>query len=738
MPPAEAITRVIRRTEDATARLDNLNRATREAIENLRRLGYTEEEVSRARFVPRPDGGGVTAVIPPVPRTQPSVTPPSEQAAPADGGGVVRPPQPPADDAIPAWRRPGPEKFGPNWDRRPPATPADGGADNAMPPQRPAPAGEPLPRTGQPGAGQVDSPDSPQREERTLAEQRRRGSAVSALSVLSERELRAEWRANQVELRQQHRELDRTIERQEKLRRSLEDVTDAERRGRVHRDLGRADERRRDLEQGAQMLRDREAALRTEAERRGMSPSGDILMAGGRGGGTSWQSLAGAALGGAGIGGGSMMGTLAGAALGSLTWPRALALLAGMTVGRGLSMGNEAYGARVAALGSAIPTSTQLGVGTDEQIQWSASEAQRLGLYRPQELLGHLRQLARTGRIDAMPNLGAVALSTGRDLSEVVGTQASLAPLGKGVHPDLLPSLLAAYARSGVARAAPTPLGMSTGLLPQFEAAIEQLAQSMAGPFSRPSVEGLAGQLAAMSQLNVPGVEPGTPGALDVARGRLQSWQGFTGGMVQQGGPLGDVAYYAVRELRRDPRLVKLLQDKEGIDITSPVGVLRAARRAPGLAASGIPEVAEAMHAALQRFVPDRGLRELMMYNATGDPEAAAFLSDPSITGQVLGGAALGQDPRAAGLVQSAATQARRRTAVDEVAARVVTPEIPPLTAPAAQDVGRMTQELKNTMQQVGYEAMQQFGLGWGALSDRVITTLESLLGAEVRRQATP
>lgn len=171
------------------------------------------------------------------------------------------------------------------------------------------------------------------------------------LTTMGDRELVGEWRTQAQTadvLTRQIATLERTRERA---------GTGSERQTEAERDLTEA------LGQRRQATEQRDRAMR-EGMERGL-PRG--MFAGGGGGGG--RGLGGAFLAGAGIGGGSFGGAMAGAALGLLSWPAAIATMAGLGAGLWWGKGQEyaqtqtsvfRYGMR---MGGGFPTARAMVTG---------------------------------------------------------------------------------------------------------------------------------------------------------------------------------------------------------------------------------------------------------------------------------------------------------------------------------------------------------------------------------------
>jgi hypothetical protein len=191
----------------------------------------------------------------------------------------------------------------------------------------------------------------------------------------------------------------------------------------------------------------------------------------------------------------------------------------------------------------------------------------------------------------------------------------------------------------------------------------------------------------------------------------------FTTGMISQNGPMGDIAYFAVRQLRDNPELVKRLRDELGIDINTPLGVMRAAQRAPELAARGIPQVGRAIRQRFHEAFPERGMRKLVALNMTnGDAEKANFLANEDVEG-VYQPAPVKQPAAAAawfkGTAKTRLTDERDRgmdAALKAVGEVTVIPEVIELTAKAWGEMGQNIRDFANTSKEFIKDGFDSIG----------------------------
>jgi hypothetical protein len=173
---------------------------------------------------------------------------------------------------------------------------------------------------------------------------------------------------------------------------------------------------------------------------------------------------------------------------------------------------------------------------------------------------------------------------------------------------------------------------------------------------------------------------------------------------------LGDLAYFAVRQLRNDPEVVRALRQVDPtINLNTMLGVYRAARRAPEFAARAAADprlralgrIGLAERGAFRGAFPERGMRELVALNAAqGDPEAAYFLANEEDLGRVYGARAAvsgrGMGRRAADRLADISREQVREPAVQYAIQAAVVPEVISITNEALARVGRDVQEIGN------------------------------------------
>jgi len=142
-------------------------------------------------------------------------------------------------------------------------------------------------------------------------------------------------------------------------------------------------------------------------------------------------------------------------------------------------------------------------------------------------------------------------------------------------------------------------------------------------PFIPADQAGAAGMLGQATHTRVPGIDPMSHAGINAAAARIQNVNTFTqpgGGLFQEMQMLG------VMRLRGTETDAEL--KKRDIDISHPLGVLRAMQRAPQLATQGVPEVQHAMLKSVAEMFPDRETRGMALTMQGMDPESAYRLSE--------------------------------------------------------------------------------------------------------------
>lgn len=574
--------------------------------------------------------------------------------------------------------------------------------------------------------------------------------ATTAMGYSHQR-LRTEWRDSSIRIAEVDRSIGALTARYESLKEAqqeLDGVKDRDKLSQVGTELSDIQTMLPTMMRERATLADQAQALRNAALAHGgtVSVAGQLSLPSG---GLGVQRAAGAFLGGMGIGGGSIGGTLASAALGTMSAEFALAAAIGMVVARTMQMESGAFAARVGALRQALPTSAMVGGDPEATIAEAVRAARENKLYSVPEYLSARRTLGRTGSLAGMPLLMNMATASGRDLPDVAGSQLAFAQLGARRNPLIMGNLMAAFAQSGG--------GASMAMLPYFEQAIMQAAQGLGSSFTRAPLEGVMGMVSAASRYPIPGVDADTHSAMAIAGQRVQGWGQVMGGMAQRQDVLGDIAYYAVRQLGSDPATLRDFQERYRLDLTDPLDIYRASKMGPALAAGGDSRVVRSISQRVQEAVPDREWRGLMMLNAAnGDPELAAYLRDPEATDQLLRGA-MGDGRGAAGAkrLKQMADRVRGGAAAEAMFREGVEPELPELSAEGAAKRGQWLRSTWTLLKQMGYSAesftMERGGiahvgepgfllamglhLGFERLSDSLKSSLHELLGQEVQRQ---
>lgn len=500
---------------------------------------------------------------------------------------------------------------------------------------------------------------------------------------LSERRLRYEWQQNVAELRTQQREIDRVTNRYEGLRQKKRSLTLDDRE-----ELARLRTQRVDLSQGAAALRDRRFGLEAELQRRGFSVAGDQVWKEP----SAWRQGAGDFLAASGAGSGSLGTIASGWLLRSMSPGRLAILAAGAIAGKALTKGQDDYGHLVNNLLDAVPLSVSTGVDSPIGIKrQSQADATTSRIYAPGELLRARRMMARAGVYEP-GHTADVAFLTGQSPEEEASQVVRLMRLSSRSSPYLSASILGAYRKS----AGRDPRrGMDTGLYPSFVGALSTAASSYAGQLTRAPIEDIAAQLSAMTRDLGPGVDPRSQAGYDVAAARLGAMNQFTSGAISSPGALGDISYFAIRQLRGS-EVARRLNDELGIDISTPVGIMRAAKRAPELAARGMPEVAEAIHSRFREMYPDQSMREIVALQDSstgGDPEVAAMVARGDATSVYRARAASGE--KLAPRFRAAAATLAQGQEVDDIYQTKVRPETIALTEGWAK-IGRAEQLITN------------------------------------------
>ncbi|MEO8603365.1 MAG: hypothetical protein ABI629_12385, partial [bacterium] len=393
----------------------------------------------------------------------------------------------------------------------------------------------------------------------------------------------------------------------------------------------------RDLRAGARPLRIQRAALAEEATSRGHEVLGDRLYPQ-AGAGAGQQGL-GAFLGGMGVGSGSIGGTLAGAATGMLTPMNAMLAVAGLLVGKMADVGREAYATEMRYLSMTLGMARATGIPAQVLMGQAVSEADQYKVFELPDVIAARQQLLRgTGHAETTTSILPVAALTGQTAAEETQRIVAMTRLAPRFNPRLSSELLRAYAGSATARSR-TPfgdrgvgpdgkLGFDASLYGEFSNQAGRVAQRMATPFTRVPVEGAAAELGAATRLPMPGIDMASTGGLEVATNLVDALNQLTG---RNSDAFGDMGMLGVLRMRGTPA-AEQLRNRFGIDISTPIGVMRAANRGPQLAAEGFPDVQKAILDTQRQFLPDDDTRAMALTLGRGmDPEAAYQVTRPGV-----------------------------------------------------------------------------------------------------------
>jgi len=542
------------------------------------------------------------------------------------------------------------------------------------------------------------------------AESERRGvtaasrdvTAEKRASLVTDRDLAREWQRQQQLLRQQRETIDQVGQAYHRLterKRQGLPVDESEiratetRLGQLHAGRSESLQAIREIETEARRVRGLGAA-----ELRAMGGAGGAAAGGGGAG--FFETF---------LGGAASMGGIG--ALARLAGPAALAGGVLLAAHKAVAITQDTFSTRVKAHLQALPTSLIAGGDPLARERDATATGGRYGI-SPIELLAAEHALAQSTGIGQAQRIAAVARLTGQDSGTEAAAIAGLMRLAptRGGGPDILSDrAFGAFTRSRFG----TP--GQPFLYPSYQQALAQVQAGAASPFTRVPLEGVMGQLNAMSRIHVPGVERGTAGFLDIQTARLQGLNQFTAGMGDQTGPLADIAYNAVRQMRGTPAGERLR--RLGIDISTPLGILRAIRRAPELAARHMPDVAEGLQRAFSDAYPDRAVRELVAFNATGDTEAAAFIAGGR-GAQVY--RARPETKGAPGL-ETAAEAVAGTPAARSITAETVQKELTELRSEGSAQVGEAITTLANEVRS-----------GWTSLLDALPRVIDDALHLQV------
>lgn len=392
--------------------------------------------------------------------------------------------------------------------------------------------------------------------------------------------------------------------------------------------------------------------------------------------------------------GGGFGGQIAGAALGMLSPMQAFGTLAGL----GVAYGRQKYSDHVQQLVAFEQLGRLTGNNPDQMLLQSAGDTSRFRVFDPQAVTQVTQMLGRmTGDTDPNGPLATGAV-TGTDPAQEamrVAQAAQFMPhLGEAREMSL--DTLAEFRRSGATRSQaslagniPTVDRFSAAELAQkrqevevlekvlasdsgdypgranYERLLEQRRREVAeggdrrvrgpdfdpllyttfadtalrsyaglnsNPFIPTSKTGVDAQLSAATRIPMPGIDPQSHAGVHAAGALMEALNSFT---QPRGDVFGDMQMAGVMRLRGTETAEKL--KAMGIDISNPLGVMRAMQRAPQLARAGHPEVQQSMFDSVREMMPDADMRGLALTMSGGlDPETAYQLSRPEV-GQLIG-----------------------------------------------------------------------------------------------------
>ena len=557
-------------------------------------------------------------------------------------------------------------------------------------------------------AGKADGGGKPASKESIAAERRR--SRRDKMADLLDGPLSQEWLKQTQGLVQ----ISKAIEQEERALVSLQrtkasgkPVDDAEIEIRKKRIEGMQEERR----EGRQL----QLAAEYEAHTRGFRVSGTGLVppggrgGGGGGGGGGFGQGAAGFMGAAGIGGRGAS-TALGLARGLISGPMAAAIGVGLALNAVRQAGNQNFAELTQAYQDSIRTSLMTGgeAGGAKGLNLrAAAGAGKFKMFTTHELLAAQRTYARATGRDDIDAAAAVALITGMRPGEVTGATGQLTQRSPGVDPDVSSSLYYAFA-APARRRGQRP---RRGLFPQFLQGVQQSMMQVTSPFATADPAGLAAQIAEMQMtMTTPGgMDPSGPAAQGRAIAGAQGANQFVNGMIQERGPLGDMALFAMSKLQGTDA-ARRLQDVHGIDISTPLGMIRAASRASALATGPegerVPEVADTLMGTFREFYPNREWRETMMLTKGMDPELIPMMrgvdkgfysrAQPTVGGPELTDAINGVVPKVAGAGP-----------VEDVFQLTVREGMQRIQDESTQEVGRQLAMLSNEMRDVGYQFIE-------------------------------
>jgi len=126
----------------------------------------------------------------------------------------------------------------------------------------------------------------------------------------------------------------------------------------------------------------------------------------------------------------------------------------------------------------------------------------------------------------------------------------------------------------------------------------------------------------------MPGIDMSGTGGLEVASNLVHETNQLTS---RSSDAFGDMSMMGVLRLRGSPAAARL-KEQFGIDLSTPIGVMRAQARAAELAARGYPEAQQSMQDSLRQFMPDDDNRAMALVLGRGmDPEAAYQVTRPQV-----------------------------------------------------------------------------------------------------------
>jgi len=155
------------------------------------------------------------------------------------------------------------------------------------------------------------------------------------------------------------------------------------------------------------------------------------------------------------------------------------------------------------------------------------------------------------------------------------------------------------------------------------DSALRSYASLSQHPFIPADHTGAAGMLSQATHTRIPGIDPMSHAGINAAAARMQNVNAFT---QPGGGVFEEMQLLGVLRLRGTETAEKL--KAMGIDISSPLGAMRAMQQAPALATRGVPEVQHAMLKSVAEMYPDRDTRGMALAMEGRDPETAYRLSE--------------------------------------------------------------------------------------------------------------